>query len=80
MKTIIVRNLPPGVTRAVLERARRDRSSLNAAVIRLLEERLGAPGQETAGPIHHDLDFLYGTWTPEEADIFDQDLAAQRAI
>ncbi len=81
MKAITVRNLPPNVAREVRRRAKQDRTSLNGAVIRLLEERLGAASVD--GPkkvLHHDLDFLCGTWTQKEADEFDASLAHQRLI
>lgn len=79
MKPITVRNVPPHVAKAVKERAKRDRTSLNGAVIRLLEERLGEPEPSTSA-IHHDLDFLFDTWTKEEADEFDRDLGEQRRV
>jgi hypothetical protein len=80
MKAITVRNLPPRLAKAVRERARRERTSLNGAVIRLIEERLEAGHAKPAAAQHHDLDFLFGTWTKEEADEFDGALALQRAI
>lgn len=79
MKPITVRNLPPKIARAIRERAKTDQTSLNGAVIRLLEERLGAPPRRSTKR-HHDLDFLYGTWTAEEADQFDDFLSGQRRI
>jgi hypothetical protein len=81
VKAITVRNLPAHVAREVRRRAKQDRTSLNGAVLRLLEERLGAPS--AAGPkkvLYHDLDFLCGTWTKEEADEFDASLTHQRTI
>lgn len=30
--------------------------------------------------VHHDLDHLKGTWSAEEADAFDAELAAQRTV
>jgi hypothetical protein len=81
MKAITVRNLPPYVAREVRRRAKQDRTSLNGAVIRLLEERLGAPSAPGSGKaLHNDLDFLCGTWSKKEADEFDESLAHQRAI
>lgn len=59
---ITVRNLPPAVARAVRERARSRRISLNKAVVSLLEEATGAG----ASALHHDLDHLAGTWSEAE--------------
>jgi hypothetical protein len=61
---ITVRNLPPAVARAVRERARRRRISLNKAVVSLLEEATGAGASGSA--LHHDLDHLAGTWSEAE--------------
>lgn len=80
MKAITLRNLPPEVARRVQERARTRGESLNRAVIGLLQEGLGlAPGGKKPR-IHHDLDFMIGTWTKEEAAEFNRRLAEQRQI
>jgi hypothetical protein len=81
MKAITVRNLPPLVAREVRRRAKEDSTSLNGAVLRLLEERLG---MQTLGGskkvVHRDLDFLCGAWTGPAASEFDRSLASQRTI
>jgi DNA-binding ferritin-like protein (Dps family) len=79
MNAITVRNLPPEVAKAVKEKARREKLSLNKAVVRLLEE---ATGVEKAKKkvIHHDLDRFFGTWTKEEADAFDEAMREHRQI
>ncbi len=76
---ITLRNLPPKVARAVREKARRERLSLNKAVIRLLEEAAGVT-PESNRVVHHDLDRFFGTWTKDEADAFDRTLREQRPI
>ena len=42
MNAITVRNLPPAVAKAVKEKARKEKLSLNKAIVRLLEEATGA--------------------------------------
>ena len=79
MNAITVRNLPPAVAKAVQERARKEKLSLNKAIIRLLEEATGA-GKSKKRVVHHDLDRFFGTWTKEEADAFDEALREQRQI
>ena len=79
MSPITVRNLPPKVAKAIREKARKERLSLNKAVIKLLEEATGAT-QDTRRVLHHDLDRFFGSWTKEEADAFDQALREQRQI
>jgi len=76
---ITVRNLPPEVAKAVKEKARKEKLSLNKAVVRLLEEATGAEkGRKKV--VHHDLDRFFGTWTKEEADAFDEAMREHRQI
>ena len=78
LNAITVRNLPPAVARAVRDKARREKLSLNKAVVKLLEEATGAgPARK---PVHHDLDHLAGTWSEEEFREFMECLHEQRRI
>ncbi len=79
MNAIPVRKLPPAVARAVKEKARREKLSLNKAIVRLLEEATGTE-KGTKRVVHHDLDEFFGTWTKREADAFDEALREQRQI
>jgi hypothetical protein len=79
MNAITVRNLPPEVAKAVKEKARKEKLSLNKAVVRLLEEATGV-GREKKKAVHHDLDRFFGTWTKEEADAFDEAVREHRQI
>ena len=79
MNAITVRNLPPEVAKAVKEKARKEKLSLNKAVVRLLEEATGVEkGKKKV--VHHDLDRFFGTWTKEEADAFDEAMREHRQI
>ena len=78
MSAITVRNLPPAVAKAVKEKARKDKLSLNRAIVRLLEEATGERGGKKA--IHHDLDHLAGTWSEEEYQQFMVALREQRQV
>ena len=80
MKAITLRNIPPEVARAIRRKAETERTSLNRAVVSLLEERLGAAGRKRNKIRHGDLDFLAGSWTRQEARAFDKALAEQRVI
>lgn len=77
MNAITVRNLPPAVARAVKEKARREKLSLNKAIVRLLEEATGGAAKRV---VHHDLDHLAGTWSEEEYHEFMAALREQRQI
>lgn len=79
MNAITVRKLPPAVAKAVKEKARKEKLSLNKAIVRLLEEATGA-GKGTRKVVHHDLDGFFGTWSKKEADAFDEALREQRQI
>ena len=75
---ITVRNLPPSVSKALRDKARKERLSLNKAVVRLLEEAIGGGGKGMA--LHHDLDRFFGGWSKGEADTFDSALREQREV
>ena len=79
MNAITVRNLPPEVAKAVKEKARKEKLSLNKAVVRLLEEAMGAE-KEKKKVVHHDLDRFFGTWTKQEADAFDEAMREHRQV
>lgn len=79
MNAITVRNLPPAVAKAVRDKARKEKLSLNKAIVRLLEEATGVEkGKKKV--IHHELDHLAGTWSEEEYQQFMGSLREQRQI
>lgn len=79
MNAITVRNLPPAVAKAVKEKAKKERLSLNKAIVKLLEEATGADtGNKKV--VHHDLDHLAGTWSEAEYRQFMAALREQRQI
>ena len=80
MKAITLRNLPPEVAKTVQQRAKKKKTSVNKAVIELLEESSGGKAKKKASARYHDLDHLAGTWTKEEAAAFDKLIAEQRTI
>ena len=80
MKAITLRNLPPEVARTVQQRAKQKKTSINKAVIELLEESAGGKAKKKAPARYHDLDHLAGTWTKEEADAFDKIVKSFRTI
>lgn len=80
MKAITLRNLPPDVARTVQQRAKQKKTSVNKAVIELLEESVGSKRKKKAPVRYHDLDHLAGTWTKEEAAALEAFIAEQRTI
>ena len=79
MNAITVRNLPPAVAKAVKEKARKEKLSLNKAILSLLEEATGAR-QGKKRVVHHDLDHLAGMWSEAEYRQFMDALREQRQI
>ena len=81
MKAITLRNLPPELAKTIRQKAEEQGTSMNRAVIRLLQEGTGIRGKKNGGKsLHHDLDSLAGSWTRDEAEEFDKSLASQRTI
>ena len=79
MKTITLRNIPPELMLKLEQVARSKGLSITKAALLLLEE--GAGVRKVRRPVvHHDLDALAGTWTKEEARIFEKSLRDQRKI
>lgn len=75
---ITLRNLPPELQRRLETEARRNRSSLARTACAILERGLGL--QTPTATEHHDLDWMFGTWSEEEAAEFDRSLASQRTV
>ncbi len=80
MKAITLRNLPPKVARSVQQRAKQKKTSVNKAVIELLEESTGGTATKKVPVRYHDLDHFVGTWTKEEADAFEKSVRSFRTI
>ena len=81
MKAITLRNLPPDLAKAVHREAERKRTSINKAVISLLENKADIQKKKKGRKPHHqELDALAGSWSKKEAEEFDKALAAQRPI
>ena len=81
MKAITLRNLPPELAKTIRQKAGEQGTSINKAVINLLEEGTGIRDKRNGKKsLHHDLDSLAGSWTREEAEEFDKSLASQRTI
>ncbi len=78
MKALTIRDIPKEVEKVIKKRAARKNTSLNKAVIDLLEEATGKKSKKKT--TYHDLDCLFGSWTKKEASEFDKNLKEQRGI
>jgi len=80
MKVVTLRKVPPEVGKIVQRRARERGTSINKAVISLLEDAAGIRRKEHGPRLYHDLDALAGSWTKEEAATFEEVLRNQRRV
>jgi hypothetical protein len=70
---LTVRGVEDDLSAALKAEAAERKISVNALVVRMLKEAVGfAEPSPTKPRDHHDLDFMFGTWSPEEAAQFDQ--------
>lgn len=74
-KQYTIRQVPSRVDRALRQKARAQKLSLNAVVLRALEVEAGVTGQPKE---HHDLDEFFGTWISDPE--VDRALAEQRTV
>ncbi|MEX2300104.1 MAG: hypothetical protein WD733_04155 [Bryobacterales bacterium] len=80
MKVITLRNIPPEVARGLAARARDRGTSASRTILKILEEYFCDSSKPEPTGLHHDLDELAGSWSPEEAAAFNETLREQRAI
>lgn len=70
-----LRNIPQPIDQALRERARREGTSLNQTVLKILRLALGSEGEPMQ---YRNLDDIVGTW--HEDPEFDEIMADQRRI
>jgi len=81
LKAITLRNVPSELARKIEKKASETHSSMNKAVIKLLEENLEqAHLRQKKNFIYHDLDRLAGSWSKSEAARFEKGLTQSRKI
>ena len=75
MKQLTVRGFDDDLAEAIRQLARRDGTSLNQAALKLLRRSAGLPdGQGDGRNIGDALDDMIGSWSQEEAEVFDASL------
>ncbi len=81
MKAITLRNIPREIARKIEKKASETHTSMNKAVIELLEQNLGrGHSRKKMNLIYHDLDYLAGSWSVLEASRFEKGLTDSRKI
>lgn len=69
MTTMTLRGIDDNLATSLKEMARQEGVSLNALALRLMREAAGIDKRKRR-VVHHDLDSLAGTWSPEEEAAF----------
>ena len=70
MTTMTLRGIDDAVSAALKEKARREDSSVNAVMLRILRESLGIEKKKRT-VVYDDLDHLAGTWSAQDAAEFE---------
>ena len=65
MTTMTIRGLDDLTIKALKEKAKKEGSSVNAALVKLLQEELGIKKKKRT-VIYNDLDHLAGTWSDKD--------------
>ncbi|MCD6672365.1 MAG: hypothetical protein LT106_05870 [Burkholderiaceae bacterium] len=71
MSNLSVRGVDPETLASLKARARRERISVNALILRLIDQGLGKIQRKSLAHRHDDLDDLAGVWSEEEAAEFE---------
>lgn len=66
-----LRGIPPQVMSGLKRQAKELKMSVNLLIIRSIEQGMSL-GNKPKRAIHHDLDFLIGTWSTKECRNFDK--------
>ena len=81
MKQLTIRGFGGDLERAIRQLARRDGLSLNRAALKLLRRGAGLPDAQGDGRnIGSALDDLFGSWSQDEADLFDAALEVFESV
>lgn len=76
MATMSIRGLDNKALSRLKRQAEREGSSLNGLVVRLLQDKVGAPGKPRLPQKFDDLDELAGSWTSQQVRSFERSTAA----
>jgi len=71
MATMTLRNVDDRISAALKEKARKEGTSVNALMLKLLKESLGID-KKMRGVVYDDLDHLAGTWSKKDAAEIEQ--------
>ena len=72
MANLSIRGLDDKAIAALKRRAAQEDASVNALVVRLVEQGLGLRRARPSLTRHNDLDALAGTWRKQDASVFER--------
>ena len=75
MATMTLRGIDDAISGALKERARREDTSVNTVMLRILKESLGIE-KKKRNVVYHDLDHLAGTWSSNDLAEFEDATSA----
>ena len=75
MATVSIRGLDEKILARLKRQARREGSSLNSLVLRILQGEPTAKASVLPPKTFHDLDTLAGTWSSQQVRAFERDTA-----
>ena len=79
MGTMTLRGIDERIAGALKERARKEDSSVNTVMLRILKESLGLEKKKRS-VLYDDLDHLAGTWSDQDAAEFERATAVFEAV
>jgi plasmid stability protein len=71
MATMTLRNIDDKISTALKEKARKEGTSINSLMLKILKESLGIE-KKKRGVVYDDLDHLAGTWSSKDAAEFER--------
>lgn len=75
MKNITLRGVDEELEQVLKEKAKREHTSMNKLVLRILRQNLIDEHDSVEFKTYHDLDHLAGSWTAEEAREFEEHIS-----
>lgn len=75
MATMTLRGIDDAISGALKEKARRENTSVNTVMLRILKESLGIE-KKKRNVVYDDLDHLAGTWSSNDLTEFENATAA----
>ena len=80
MKTLTVRGIESELADTLKDMAKRQGKSVNQIVINALKKYSGFEKERKFTQVHHDLDDMFGKWTPEEFNEIQRKIDTERKI